>query len=50
MTGDRDMFQCAGDGVTILYVSTGGKRGGELVDAAARGGEEAGGVAGADGA
>jgi len=33
MTGDRDMFQCAGDGVAILYVSTGGKRGGELVDA-----------------
>jgi 5'-3' exonuclease len=34
MTGDRDMFQCARDGVTILYVSTGGKRGGELIDAA----------------
>jgi 5'-3' exonuclease len=34
MTGDRDMFQCAGERVTVLYVSTGGKRGGELVDAA----------------
>jgi len=33
MTGDRDMFQCARAGVTVLYVSTGGKRGGELVDA-----------------
>ena len=34
MTGDRDMFQCARDGVTVLYVRTGGKRGGELIDAA----------------
>jgi DNA polymerase-1 len=34
MTGDRDMFQCAGDSVTILYVRTGGKRGAELVDTA----------------
>jgi 5'-3' exonuclease len=34
MTGDRDMFQCAGDRVQILYVSTGGKQGAELVDAA----------------
>jgi 5'-3' exonuclease len=25
MTGDRDMFQCAGDRVTVLYVRTGGK-------------------------
>jgi 5'-3' exonuclease len=25
MTGDRDMYQCAGDGVTVLYVRTGGK-------------------------
>ena len=25
LTGDRDMFQCAGDGVEILYVSTGVK-------------------------
>jgi DNA polymerase-1 len=23
MTGDRDLFQCAGDGVQVLYVSTG---------------------------
>jgi 5'-3' exonuclease len=34
MTGDRDMFQCAGDSVQILYVRTGGKQGAELVDAA----------------
>jgi 5'-3' exonuclease len=33
MTGDRDMFQCAGERVTILYVRTGG-RGAEAVDAA----------------
>ncbi len=33
MTGDRDMFQCAGDQVQILYVRTGGKQGAELVDA-----------------
>jgi 5'-3' exonuclease len=33
MTGDRDMFQCAGDRVQILYVRTGGKQGAELVDA-----------------
>ena len=32
MTGDRDMFQCAGDNVTILYVRT-GRQGAELVDA-----------------
>ncbi len=31
MTGDRDMFQCAGERVTVLYVKTGGKRGGEEV-------------------
>jgi 5'-3' exonuclease len=31
LTGDRDMFQCAGDGVTVLYVRTGGKRGAEAV-------------------
>jgi DNA polymerase-1 len=24
LTGDRDMFQCAGEGVTVLYVRTGG--------------------------
>ena len=34
MTGDRDMFQCVGDSVQVLYVRTGGKRGGELVDSA----------------
>ena len=34
MTGDRDMFQCAGDQVHVLYVRTGGKQGAELVDAA----------------
>jgi DNA polymerase-1 len=33
MTGDRDMFQCADDAVTVLYVRTGG-RGAELVDPA----------------
>jgi DNA polymerase-1 len=32
MTGDRDMYQCAGDRVTVLYVRTGGK-GAEVVDA-----------------
>jgi DNA polymerase-1 len=31
LTGDRDMFQCAGDRVTVLYVSTGGKQGAEEV-------------------
>jgi 5'-3' exonuclease len=25
LTGDRDMYQCAGNGVTVLYVRTGGK-------------------------
>ena len=25
MTGDRDMFQCASDDVTVLYASTGGR-------------------------
>ena len=30
MTGDRDLFQCAGDDVQVLYVST-GKQGGQLV-------------------
>ncbi len=34
MTGDRDMYQCAGDRVQILYVRTGGKQGAELVDSA----------------
>ena len=33
MTGDRDMYQCAGEGITILYVRTGGKQGAEVVDA-----------------
>jgi 5'-3' exonuclease len=33
MTGDRDMFQCVGERVGVLYVRTGG-RGAELVDAA----------------
>ncbi len=33
MTGDRDMFQCATDRVTILYVRT-GSRGAERVDPA----------------
>src|SRR5215204_2406504 len=32
MTGDRDMYQCAAEGVTVLYVRTGGK-GAEAVDA-----------------
>jgi 5'-3' exonuclease len=31
MTGDRDMFQCASGKVKVLYVSTGGKQGGELI-------------------
>jgi len=30
MTGDRDLFQCAGERVQVLYVST-GKQGGELI-------------------
>jgi DNA polymerase-1 len=25
LTGDRDMYQCAGEGVSVLYVRTGGK-------------------------
>src|ERR687898_3323254 len=33
MTGDRDMFQCASGEVEVLYVSTGGKQGGELIGA-----------------
>jgi 5'-3' exonuclease len=32
MTGDRDMYQCAGERVTVLYVRTGGKQGAEEVD------------------
>src|SRR4029453_16438884 len=31
MTGDRDMYQCAGDRVKVLYIRTGG-RGAEVVD------------------
>ena len=31
LTGDRDMFQCATDSVAVLYVSTGGGQGGEVV-------------------
>jgi 5'-3' exonuclease len=31
MTGDRDMFQCASGKVKVLYVSTGGAQGGELI-------------------
>ncbi len=34
MTGDRDMYQCAGEGVTVLYVKTGGGKGAEEVGAA----------------
>jgi DNA polymerase-1 len=33
LTGDRDMFQCVGDRVNVLYVRT-GKQGAELVDRA----------------
>jgi 5'-3' exonuclease len=32
MTGDRDMFQCVGEGIEMLYVRT-GVRGSEVVDA-----------------
>lgn len=31
MTGDRDMFQCATGSISVLYVSTGGKQGGEVL-------------------
>jgi 5'-3' exonuclease len=31
LTGDRDMYQCATDRVTVLYVRTGGKQGAEEV-------------------
>jgi DNA polymerase-1 len=30
LTGDRDMYQCAAEGVTVLYVRTGGKGAEEL--------------------
>lgn len=31
LTGDRDMYQCASEGVTVLYVRTGGGKGAEEV-------------------
>lgn len=31
LTGDRDMYQCSSERVTVLYVKTGGKRGAEEV-------------------
>ncbi len=31
LTGDRDMYQCAGEDVTVLYVRTGGGKGAEEV-------------------
>jgi DNA polymerase-1 len=34
-TGDRDMFQCVGDSVTVLYPRTGAKEGPDEVDGAA---------------
>jgi 5'-3' exonuclease len=34
LTGDRDMYQCVGDQVRMLYVKTGQGRGAEEVDAA----------------
>jgi DNA polymerase-1 len=34
LTGDRDMFQCAGERVTVLYVRT-GQKGAAAIDAAA---------------
>jgi 5'-3' exonuclease len=36
MTGDRDMFQCAGEQVTVLYVRTGGKGAEEIGPAEVR--------------
>ena len=33
LTGDRDMYQCVGDGVQVLFVKTGQGRGAEPVDA-----------------
>ena len=33
MTGDRDLYQCVGERVKVLYVKTGAKAGPELVDA-----------------
>jgi DNA polymerase-1 len=34
LTGDRDMYQCVGDGVRVLFVKTGQGRGAEPVDEA----------------
>jgi DNA polymerase-1 len=34
LTGDRDMFQCAGPRCKVLYLRTGGAQGAEIVDAA----------------
>jgi 5'-3' exonuclease len=34
LSGDRDMFQCAGPDCTVLYLRTGGAQGAEVVDAA----------------
>ncbi len=31
LTGDRDMYQCAGERVTVLYVKTGGGKGAEAL-------------------
>jgi DNA polymerase-1 len=31
LTGDRDMYQCAGERITVLYVKTGGGKGAEEV-------------------
>src|SRR4051794_6693886 len=36
LTGDRDMYQCAGEGVTVLYVRTGGKGAEEVRPAGGR--------------
>ena len=36
LTGDRDMYQCASDAVTVLYVRTGGKGAEEVTPAGVR--------------
>jgi DNA polymerase-1 len=36
LTGDRDMYQCAGERVTVLYVRTGGKGAEEVTPAGVR--------------
>lgn len=33
LTGDRDLFQCVGERIRILYLSSGPTRGGQVVDA-----------------